>query len=157
MDAGEPLLDRLPLVADVVREQLHRPQALGDREQVAESVVELDVDVQVRVDQLEAVRLVPRVDVLVVSRPGFEADDALGASEPLGLLEQRGRDAAPLVVRVRRDVPDHPAEAFALRADRARLPLELDVDQADDLVPRRARRARSTALRTAPSSARTSS
>ena len=71
----------------------------------------------------------------VVPRPRFEADDALGASEPLGLVEQRGRDAAPLVVRVGRDVPDHPAEPLPLGADGARLPLELDVDQAHDLAP----------------------
>jgi hypothetical protein len=75
------------------------------------------------------------VDVRIVPRPCLEPAKALGSRQPFRLVQERRRHAVALMVRMRRDVPDHPAEPFAVRANDARLTFELDVDQSDDLVP----------------------
>ena len=89
-------------------ERLHEPQ-LSDLPVERTQVVALEVDVQIPVDQAEAVGLVPALDVRVVAGPGLEPDEPAASRPVLGLFEQRSRDPPPLVVGVDGEVPDHPA------------------------------------------------
>lgn len=120
-------------VADVVREDLHGSQSVArDGKDVTQTFVQLDVDVQVGVDTHETAGLVPGLHVLVVSCPRLEAHQTAPLRIRLRLAEQRGPDAPTLVIRMHRDVPDHPAESGPVGADGSRLPLALDVDEPDD-------------------------
>ena len=100
MDAGVSPPDLLRAVAGVVRERLDELQLAV----VLQQVLALEIDVEVAVDQDEAVRLVPALDVGVVARPGLESLENLRQN-----LQEQGYDLdkLPYVVQYnKRDLPN---------------------------------------------------
>jgi hypothetical protein len=87
--------------------------------------------VEVRVDLDEATVLVPALRRDVVTRPCLEADDLSLIRPALCFGQQRRRNPLPLVLRMRREMPDHPAGA---RPRGETVAPALKVEQADDLA-----------------------
>ena len=119
------------MVAGVVRERLHEPQLADRSVELLQPLVPLEVHVQVAVDLHEPVRLVPGLDVRVVASPGLEAGEPTLPRAALGLLEERRRDPAPLVVGMNGEVPDRPPCPGVANS---RLEAVLEVKEPDDLA-----------------------
>src|SRR5947208_10352176 len=75
--------------------------------------------------------LVPALRSHVIARPRFEAGDPSLARPPLRFVEQRRRDAPSVVIRMRREMPDHPAGS---RPCGQPITFALHVEKADDLA-----------------------
>ena len=65
MDARVLSPDFVGTIAGVVSEGLHKPELSVERAEV----VALEIDVKIGVDLLEAVVLIPKLDVRIVARP----------------------------------------------------------------------------------------
>lgn len=133
MNSPEPGPHPLRVVTDVMSEGLHGQEA-GDL--AADSALQFPTavqeDVEVRLDRPEAFALIPFLNPGVIPGPGLQPRDALSRGSPGRLGQQRAADAAPPVVRMDRQVPDHGPQAGAGGTDRPRRGLALQVDEPHD-------------------------
>ena len=135
MYTREALPHRAAIITDVMREDLHGPEAVfADGELVAQALVQLQVHVEVGLYDQEASRLIPRLRAGIVARPGLETNDASFACKISGLVEEVGGNALPLMIRMHREMPDHPAQTWSILSDGPRHLFALDIDDAHDLA-----------------------
>jgi hypothetical protein len=80
---------RVQIVTDIVSEDVYRLQS-GDRadDRIIQLSLSLQVDVQIALDPIKAMRLIPAQSCRIVTGPDFKASDATLLCQPLRLSEQ---------------------------------------------------------------------